>query len=99
MSAALRLFVLVARLEGLSFLILLLVAMPLKYAAGEPGAVRVFGATHGLLFLGYLALLARVASEDDWSWRRIATAVAASIVPLGVFWFERELRRDGVVAV
>lgn len=97
MSAALRLFVLVARFEGLSFLILLLVAMPLKYLANEPGAVRVFGLAHGILFLAYLALLARLVTEDRWPWRRVVAALVASVVPAGTFWFERQLARDAVL--
>ena len=95
--SALRLFVLVARFEGLSFLILLGVAMPLKYLAGEPSAVRVFGATHGVLFLAFVALLARVATEDDWPWRRSALAFIASLLPCGTFWFERRLAREGAL--
>jgi integral membrane protein len=96
--SALRLFILVARFEGLSFLILLGVAMPLKYLAGEPGAVRVFGMAHGVLFLAFVALLVRVAVEDDWPWRRSALAFVASLLPFGTFWFERRLRRDGALS-
>jgi len=97
MSAVLRSFILVARLEGLSFLILLFVAMPLKYLAGAPGAVRVVGLAHGLLFLAYLALTTRLAVDDRWPGRRIASALIASLLPFGTFWFERRLAREGVV--
>jgi integral membrane protein len=92
--SALRQFLWVARLEGLSFLVLLLIAMPLKYAAGEPGAVRVVGMAHGILFVAYLGVLLRARLELGWSWRRLAEAFVASLIPAGTFWFERRLRRD-----
>jgi integral membrane protein len=88
---ALRQFVWVARLEGVSFLVLLFVAMPLKYLAGEPAAVRAVGMAHGVLFLAYIAALARARFELGWSWRRLAEAFVASLLPFGTFWFERRL--------
>ena len=56
--------------EGVSFLVLLIIAMPLKYLAGWPDAVRVVGMAHGILFLLYLAAAMQVATERDWPWRR-----------------------------
>lgn len=82
----------VAWLEGGSFLILLLIAMPLKYFAGLPIFVRVVGMAHGVLFLAYLALLAQVAIEHSWPKTRVALAFVASLVPFGPFWFEARLR-------
>jgi integral membrane protein len=94
--SALRQFVWIARFEGLSFLVLLFVAMPLKYLAGEPGPVRVVGMAHGILFVAYLAVLLRARMELGWSLRRVAEAFVASLVPFGTFWFERRLgTRDG----
>lgn len=79
---------LVGLLEGLSFLVLLLVAMPLKYLAGEPQAVRVVGMAHGVLFLLYLLCLVPVALDHRWGWRRVGFAVLASLVPAGPFVFD-----------
>jgi integral membrane protein len=56
-SRLLKRFRLVATLEGISFLVLLFVAMPLKYFAGMPKAVSVVGMAHGLLFVAYMYLL------------------------------------------
>lgn len=81
-------------LEGSSFLVLLLVAMPLKYLAGIPIAVRIVGLTHGLLFIAYLAALANAARRLGWPWRRRAAGFVASIVPFGVFFFDASLRRE-----
>jgi integral membrane protein len=85
---ALRQFRVVGHLEGVSFLLLLFVAMPLKYFAGWPLGVRVVGALHGLLFLAYLVALFRIASDQEWPLRRSAGAFIASILPFGFFVFD-----------
>ena len=62
--------------EGVSFLVLLGIAMPLKYWAGQPGAVRVVGMAHGILFMLYLWAAIQAALEHHWTWQRTA------VVPL-----------------
>jgi integral membrane protein len=81
-------------LEGLSFLVLLFVAMPLKYLAGLPVAVRVAGSAHGLLFLLFCSALFRVATEHQWPARRTLSALGASLLPGGTFVLNRTLERD-----
>lgn len=94
MTSTRRQLLWVARLEGVSYLVLLGVAMPLKYAAGLPLAVRVSGAIHGLLFLGFVVALVRAVSEERWPLRRAARWFVASLIPLALFFLERELRDD-----
>ncbi len=60
-------FRMIAILEGISFLVLLLIAMPLKYMADIPQAVSVVGALHGVLFVMYALWLAVVKFKYDWS--------------------------------
>jgi len=84
----------VALLEGVSFVLLLFVAMPLKYLAGLPLAVRIVGSLHGLLFLVFMVALFRAASERRWPLARSALAFVASIVPFATFAFDRSLRRE-----
>jgi len=91
---ALRQLRLVALLEGSSFLILLFVAMPLKYLAGMPLAVRVVGSIHGALFIAFVVALYRAARARDWRRRRSVTAFVASILPFGTFVFDASLRRE-----
>jgi integral membrane protein len=91
---ALRQLRLVAWVEGLSFVLLLFVAMPLKYMAGMPLAVRIAGSVHGILFLLFIAALYRVASEREWPIRRSAVAFLSSIVPFGTFVFDASLKRE-----
>ena len=81
-------------LEGLSFIILLGVAMPLKYLAGQPEAARVVGMAHGLLFLLYLAAAVQAALEYNWTWRRTLLIAAASLVPFGPFYVDAKYLRD-----
>jgi integral membrane protein len=85
---------LIALLEGTSFLILLFIAMPLKYLAGLPLAVRIVGSVHGLLFLVFLAALYRAGRERRWPWSRSLIAFVSSVVPFGTFMFDPSLRRE-----
>ena len=84
---------LVAFLEGVSFLVLLLIAMPLKYLAGQPQAVKQVGMAHGLLFVLYLFLLIQQGIERRWSVGKLALGFLASLVPLGTFWADKKLFR------
>jgi integral membrane protein len=83
----------VAFLEGCSFLLLLGVAMPLKYLAGQPAAVRQVGMAHGILFVLYVLLLLQNALENRWSPRKVLLALLASLIPLGTFYADRHLFR------
>jgi integral membrane protein len=74
--------------------VLLFVAMPLKYGAGLPLAVRVTGSIHGFLFLVFIVLLYRAAIARKWPLRRSFRAFVCSLVPFGAFVFDRSLRRE-----
>ena len=73
----------VAVAEGVSYLVLLFGAMPLKYLAGEPAAVRLVGSVHGVLFLAFIAALYRAAPEHAWPVRRVFRVFVAALVPGG----------------
>ena len=90
----LRRFRWVALLEGTSFVLLLFFAMPLKYWAGLPIAVRIVGMVHGLLFVVFVGALFQVALERGWSARRWGVALLSSLVPFGTFAFDRSLKRE-----
>lgn len=84
----------VGLLEGVSFLVLLGVAMPLKYLAGMPEVVRVFGWMHGLLFVLFIGVAVLTWRRQRWPSRRLLGAMVASVVPFGTFVLDASLRRD-----
>ena len=88
-------FRVVAFLEGVSFLILLFIAMPLKYMAGQPGAVKHVGMAHGVLFILYLFALAHVMIALKWSIKKGLIALGASLLPFGTFMLDAKmLKKD-----
>ena len=80
--------------EGVSFLVLLGVAMPLKYFAGWPLAVRVVGLAHGVLFLLYIWAAIQAALDRHWPWKRTAIVLAASLLPAGPFVIDAKILRE-----
>lgn len=83
----------VALAEGVSYVLLLGVAMPLKYVWGEPLAVRILGSVHGGLFVALLLALIRAHRAYGWSVGFVAQIFVASLVPGGAFWMDRRLRK------
>ena len=81
----------VALVEGISFLVILFVTMPLKYLMDMPMPNKVFGMAHGLLFVIYIVYLAYMWASRKWSFRVLAWGFAASIVPFLVFWVEKKV--------
>lgn len=78
-------------LEGVSYLLLLFVAMPVKYLLGEPILVEFTGAAHGFLFVAY-ALLATLATwRMKWPIWVPVQAFIASLLPFGTFWMDRRI--------
>ncbi|PZD96050.1 hypothetical protein DNH61_09020 [Paenibacillus sambharensis] len=80
--------------EGISFILLLFIAMPLKYWADMPQAVAVVGGLHGLLFVLYLLAIAHVTFVKRWKITRVAAAVASAFVPFGPFLLDRKLKLE-----
>jgi integral membrane protein len=81
-------------IEGLSYLILLFIAMPLKYFADLPQAVSVVGMLHGVLFVAFILAVLHAAIVKRWSFFKLAGAGLASIVPFGTFVLDKQLQRD-----
>jgi integral membrane protein len=78
--------------EGVSFLVLLGVAMPLKYVWGIPAAVQVVGWIHGLLFVAFCFALAFAFFQHRWPFWRGAVIFIAALVPFGPFVIDRRMR-------
>jgi integral membrane protein len=78
-------------IEGVSYLVLLLIAMPLKYIWESPQMVQQVGMAHGVLFVLYVALVFIVGMQFKWSLKTIGFALLASIVPWGTFIAEKRI--------
>lgn len=80
--------------EGISFLVLLLIAMPLKYFMHLPEAVKYTGWVHGALFIAFIYFAFEVMGSLQKSFLWFATAFVAAIIPCGTFILDRQLKRD-----
>ncbi|HRB71197.1 MULTISPECIES: DUF3817 domain-containing protein [Flavobacterium] len=87
----LRFFKIIAFLEGISLLLLLFVAMPLKYMYDKPEMVRMVGMAHGLLFIGYIVLASMLKMEENWSLKKYLIVCVASVIPFGTFYVEKKI--------
>lgn len=90
----LSLFRKVSLLEGLSLVLLLFVAMPLKYQLGQPQYVAVVGMTHGILFLLYLLLSVITSHKARWSVGFWLLTLLCSIVPFAFIWLDGKLKQS-----
>lgn len=81
-------------LEGGSFLLLMFVAMPLKYFAGQPGMVRIVGMIHGILFLLYCLAIMQAWVGKSLSTKWMMLAFLASLLPFGPFFVDRHLMKS-----
>ncbi|HYC61179.1 MAG TPA: DUF3817 domain-containing protein [Thermoanaerobaculia bacterium] len=82
-----------AIIEGVSTLVLFLIAMPLKYFAGMPMAVRIVGSLHGALFVALVVMLLLAIRKVPISLKLAAAGIAAAVVPGGPFLLDRHLAR------
>ena len=80
--------------EGISFLILLLIAMPMKYFLRIPEAVKIVGWMHGALFIAYIYFGIEVALAFKKNFVWCCKALAAAFIPLGTFVTDKHLKRE-----
>lgn len=80
--------------EGISFLLLLGIAMPLKYMLDFPAAVKVVGWIHGVLFVLYIIALIHVTFTQRWPILKAFVGFIASLIPFGTFILDARLRRE-----
>ena len=80
--------------EGISFLVLLGIAMPLKYLLHQPMAVKICGWIHGILFVAFLFLAWEYKTDRNKSFKWFALAFIAALVPTGTFFFDKKLKEE-----
>lgn len=87
-------FKIIAIAEGISFLVLLLIAMPLKYMMQIPEPVKYVGWAHGVLFVLYGILLLQVFIVVKWSFIKTLVAFLVSFIPFGTFWIDARINKE-----
>lgn len=86
----------VAIAEGLSYIFLVFIAMPLKYWADMPLAVKYTGWAHGVLFMLYIVFLIMAWQEYKWNFKKVVLIGFASLVPFAPFWVDKKLKEDNL---
>ena len=92
MTNTVKKFSLVNTLEGYSYLILLFIAMPLKYLLGFAIAVKIAGMLHGVLFIAFVVLLVLSWQEVKWDFKENITFFVASLIPFGTFFTKKRIQ-------
>lgn len=85
-----NIFRIVALLEGVSYILLLFIATPVKYLLHEPKYVKLLGMPHGSLFIGYIILAFMYKAETNWAKSQFYSVLVASIIPFGTFYVDRK---------
>lgn len=89
-KSQIKTFKLISALEAISFLVLLLIAMPLKYIWDLPRMVEVTGMAHGILFVLYVLGAYWMYEKLGWNLKTFFITVLCSVIPLGPFYVERK---------
>lgn len=86
-------FRIVSFLEGISYLLLLFIAVPLKYFEGNETYVKILGMPHGILFMLYLVLAIVIKSSMKWNLKELGIVLLCSILPFGTFYIDKKYLR------
>lgn len=91
MKSPLGRFRILAFMEGVSFLAILFITMPLKYLYDMPTPNLVIGMAHGVLFMMYIGAVLYLRNKLDWKPKLTLQALAASVIPFGTFYMDRKV--------
>lgn len=94
MLSLFNVFRFVAFLEGLSYILLLFIATPIKYLADDPQYVKMLGMPHGLLFMLYIILAFMLKQENTWFKGNFKMVLLASIIPFGTFYLDHKYLKN-----
>lgn len=89
-----KIFRIVSILEGVSYLLLLFIATPIKYLADNDSLVKLLGMPHGLLFIAYVILAIMLKYEENWDSKKFFMVLIASIIPFGTFYIDKKYFRN-----
>lgn len=85
-------FKIISLLEGLSYILLLFIAVPIKYLQNNPEYVKLLGMPHGLLFVVYILLAVMLKYELNWKGKDFLMVCFLSILPFGTFFVGKYLK-------
>ena len=83
-----NIFRLVAFIEGVSYMLLLFVAVPIKYWGGDEQWVKLLGMPHGILFVSYIIFAFLIKENENWGMKDLGIVLLASILPFGTFYVD-----------
>ena len=83
-------FRLISFLEGISYLLLLFIAVPIKYLQEDATYVKMLGMPHGILFMGYIILAILIQKQMKWNLKTMGIVALASIIPFGTFYIDKK---------
>ena len=86
-------FRIISFLEGVSYLLLLFIASPIKYLQGDASYVKILGMPHGILFMLYVVMAIVIKKEMNWNSKTLGLILVASIIPFGTFYVDKKYLR------
>mgnify|MGYP005990611389 CR=1 FL=1 len=85
-----KIFRIVSFFEGVSYLLLLFIATPIKYFSDDPSYVKMLGMPHGILFIVYVILASMLKAPEKWGNKTFGIVLLASILPFGTFYVDKK---------
>ncbi|MDA0758082.1 MAG: DUF3817 domain-containing protein [Bacteroidetes bacterium] len=87
-------FRIISFIEGISYLLLLFAAVPIKYFQGDESYVKILGMPHGILFISYIILAILIQKKMKWNLKTMGIIALASIIPFGTFYIDIKYLRS-----
>ena len=87
-------FRVVAFLEGVSYILLLFIAVPIKYWLGDEQWVKLLGMPHGVLFVGYILMAILLKEDQNWNSTEFIIILTCSILPFGTFYVDKKFLKS-----
>ncbi|RXJ88883.1 hypothetical protein CRV01_09690 [Arcobacter sp. CECT 8983] len=92
LNSALGRFRVISAIEGISYLILIFIAMPIKYIGGDPIPVKIVGMTHGVLFIIFMISLFEAKIKQEWDTGFVFQLFVLSLIPFGAILIEKRVK-------
>jgi integral membrane protein len=86
----------ISYLEGISYILLLFIAVPIKYYANDPSLVKLLGMPHGLLFVAFVILSLMNSKKYNWSFIKTIVVLISSVIPFGTFYVDYKYFKSSV---